>query len=75
MLKANVEYAIEKGALHPSHQDADETAQLMRAGIHGLISLHLAMKNDGKVPWKPLKKMVDQMIDVLLAGFSAGVKQ
>lgn len=74
MLKANVEYAIEKGAFHPDHHDPDTTAQLMWAGLHGLISLNLAMQQDGKVPWKPLKKMADLMMDVLLEGFRSGVK-
>ncbi|MFT3837068.1 MAG: TetR/AcrR family transcriptional regulator [Myxococcaceae bacterium] len=74
MLKQAVQHAIDKGALHADHQDADQTAQLMWAGIHGLISLQFAMQNDGKVPWKPLKKMVDLMMDVLLEGFRSGSK-
>ena len=70
MLKVNVQYAIDRGAFHADHHDADEAAQLMWSGLHGLISLHLAMQNDGKVPWKPLRKMAEQMMDLLLAGFS-----
>jgi hypothetical protein len=40
----------------------------MWAGVHGVISLHIAKCEDAWVEWRSLKKRSETMIDALLQG-------
>jgi AcrR family transcriptional regulator len=68
-LVATVTEAIAKGRLRPELKDPHVVAQAAWAGVHGVISLHLAKKDDPWIEWRPLKKtaalVVDSMIDGL----------
>ena len=69
-LVASVAEAIEKKRLLPALKDAELVAQLVWAGVHGVISLQMAKCNDPWISWRPLKKSAALAVDTLLAGLS-----
>ena len=60
--------AIGKGRLRRELKDPELVSQTMWAAVHGVISLEIAKKNDEWVDWAPLKKRIETMIDVVVAG-------
>jgi AcrR family transcriptional regulator len=56
------------GRLRKAKGDPHRTAQVLWAGLHGVIALHLDKGNDPWVPWRPLGEQAGTMIDVLLRG-------
>jgi hypothetical protein len=71
MLREAVRYAIDRGALAPVHQDPDLVAQLLWSSLHGLISLQSCLPDSSVVPWRPIRKSVDLLMNSLLAGLAA----
>jgi len=71
-LRATVEEAIKAGAFRDEFKDPDLVAQTLWAGVHGVISLQIAKSEDNWVPWRPLKKRVEVMIDTQLHGLLRG---
>jgi AcrR family transcriptional regulator len=67
-LVATVKEAIEKKRLLPSLKDAELVAQIVWAGVHGVISLQMAKCNDPWIDWKPLKKTAALAIDTMIKG-------
>lgn len=67
-LVATVADAIEKGLLKPHLKDAHLVAQAAWAGVHGVISLHLAKKDDPWVDWRPPKRTAALVVDSTIAG-------
>jgi AcrR family transcriptional regulator len=51
--------------------DVELIAQTVWAGVHGVISLHIATCNDGWVDWKPLDTRAAILIDSLVDGLTA----
>jgi AcrR family transcriptional regulator len=71
-LRATVQEAMKAGAFRDDLKDADLVAQTLWAGVHGVISLYIAKSEDNWVPWRPLKKRVEIMIDTQLHGLLKG---
>src|SRR5262245_27061768 len=70
-LKVGVELAMQAGRLRPELQDVELLAQTLWAGIHGVVSLHIAKcPTDDWVEWRPLEQRVEQMIDALMRGLT-----
>jgi len=69
-LVATVAEAIEKGLLRPELKDPNLVAQAAWAGVHGVISLHVAKGTDGWIDWKPLKKTVTLVVESFSRGIS-----
>lgn len=69
-LKATVAEAIEQKRLKPEYTDAELVSQTMWAGVHGVVSLSIAKECDPWVEWRPLKKRVGTMIDMLVDGLA-----
>jgi len=69
-LVATVAEAIEAGRLRPDLKDAHLVAQAAWAGVHGVVSLHLAKATDEWVDWKPLKRTVGLVVDSFTRGVS-----
>lgn len=69
-LVATVSEAIEKGLLLPELKDPHAVAQAAWAGVHGVISLHVAKANDSWVDWRPLKRTVALVVDSFTRGVS-----
>jgi AcrR family transcriptional regulator len=71
-LVATVAEAIAKGRLRSELKDPHVVAQAAWAGVHGVISLHLAKKDDPWVEWRPLKKTAALVVDSMIDGFRRG---
>lgn len=68
MLKDTVAAGIKARRYRAGLTDAELVAQTVWAGIHGVISLEIAKRNDDWVAWRSVRKRVDTMIDVLIQG-------
>ncbi len=62
--------AIESGRFRDEHSDVELVSQTVWAGVHGVIALNIAKQTDPWVDWRPLKKRIKSMIDVLIDGLS-----
>lgn len=71
-LKAIVVQAIAEKRFHPALTDDELIAQTVWAGVHGVVSLHIAKCNDDWVDWRPLEKRAEVMIDMLVNGLTHG---
>lgn len=71
-LERAVAEAIAKGLLRPELKDPHLVAQAAWAGVHGVISLHLAKEDDPWVDWRPLKKTAALVVDSMIEGFRKG---
>ena len=69
-LRSTVEQAINEKGLRPEHSDVELVSQTMWAGVHGVVSLSIAKECDPWVQWRPLKKRVTTMIDILIDGLA-----
>jgi AcrR family transcriptional regulator len=67
-LVATVAEAIARGRLRRELTDPHVVAQASWAGVHGVISLHLAKKDDPWVEWRPLKKTAALIVDSMIEG-------
>lgn len=67
-LKSVVAECIEAKRFRPEHQDVELMAQVIWAGIHGVVSLQIAKCNDDWVDWRPAEDRVRLMNDALLNG-------
>jgi AcrR family transcriptional regulator len=68
-LRATTAEAIASGHLRPELGDADLVSQMVWAGIHGVVSLHIAKRNDDWVDWRDTKKTAHALIEVMIRGF------
>jgi AcrR family transcriptional regulator len=67
-LRDTVAEGILTGRFRPEFSDAEELAQIMWSGVHGVISLHLAKDNDVWVDWRDTRATARTMIEVLIRG-------
>jgi AcrR family transcriptional regulator len=56
------------GRFRPEFQDVHELAQIHWAGIHGVVSLHLAKGSDEWITWRDARTTAEKMIEVLIRG-------
>ena len=71
-LRTTIAQAIEQGRLRPEHSNAELVAQTVWAGMHGVVSLHIAKGCEGGwIQWTPIEQriraMVEMIFDALLA--------
>ena len=69
-LVGTVAEAIEKGLLRPELKDPHLVAQAAWAGVHGVVSLHVAKGADPWLDWTPLKKTVTLVVESFSRGIS-----
>lgn len=69
-LAGTIAEAIAQGLLRPELKDPHIVAQAAWAGVHGVISLHVAKCNDPWVDWRPLKKTVALVVDAFTRGIA-----
>ena len=67
-LKWTVGEALAAGRLRPELTDLELVSQTIWAGVHGVVSLRIAKRNDPWIEWRSEKKSVQLMIDVQLHG-------
>ena len=73
-LKVSVSDAIQAGCIRHEYDDAELLAQTLWAGVHGVISLHIAKRNDAWVPWRSFKRRGEFMLDALMHGLLRNAK-
>jgi AcrR family transcriptional regulator len=62
---------IRTGRFRPEFADADQLAQLIWAGVHGIVSLHLNLGREPWFNWCPKEETALRLIDVTLRGLTA----
>jgi hypothetical protein len=67
-LRLTVEQGIRAGAYRDDLTNPDLVAQTLWAGVHGVISLQIAKKDDNWVSWCPIEDLGRVMLDGLLNG-------
>lgn len=67
-LKVSVQDALRAGCFRAELKDADLLAQTLWAGMHGVVSLHIAKHEDAWVEWRPMKRRADLMVEALILG-------
>ena len=72
LLLSQVRAAAEAGRLRDPDADPELVAQTLWAGIHGVVSLEIALHCDKWTAWRPLEERVRAMLTVLAQGLFAG---
>ncbi len=67
-LKRAVQQAIDAGCFREEVRDVEVVSQTLWAGVHGVISLHIAKGCDRWVEWRPLRDRAEMMLDITLRG-------
>jgi AcrR family transcriptional regulator len=67
-LKQIVEQAIREKRFRPGLDDVELLSQTIWAGMHGVVSLHIAKCNDTWVEWRGLEDRARMMLELLLNG-------
>lgn len=66
--------AAAAGRLRAEAADVSLAAQVIWAGVHGIVSLEIAKCHDKWVDWRPIAERAKLMIDVLIDGITFGPK-
>ena len=69
-LRATVSAAIAAGRLRAEFNDPDLVSQIVWAGTHGVVSLHIAKCKDAWVDWRDPLATAHAQIEVLIRGLS-----
>jgi|SRR6476646_886031 AcrR family transcriptional regulator len=67
-LMQTVHEGLAMGRFRDELKDADLIAQTLWAGVHGMISLHIAKCSDKWVDWRPAEERAQTMLDTILGG-------
>ena len=69
VLRATVAEGIAAGRFRPEFTDADELAQVLWAGVHGIVSLHVVKGGKGDhIAWRDPRETGRAMLDVMMRG-------
>ena len=69
-LTSTVADALRSQRLRRDLADAELIAQTVWAGVHGVVSLHIAKSHDPWVKWRAVKRRVDSMIEAMIRGMT-----
>ena len=67
-LKVVVRECIAAGRFRDEYADVDAVAQVLWAGVHGVVSLWIAKCKDDWVEWRPVRQIAEMTIDMQLRG-------
>lgn len=67
-LRASVEEALRRGLFRREFQDADQLAQILWGGLHGIVALHIIKADDDWIQWAEPRATARLAVDVLLRG-------
>jgi AcrR family transcriptional regulator len=70
-LRETVAEGIAAGRYRPELSDAEELAQIMWGGVHGIVSMHIAKGNDEWIQFRDPRATAWRIIDVQLRGVLA----
>lgn len=69
VLRSTVAEGIAAGRFRPEFTDADELAQVLWAGVHGIVSLHVVKGGKGDhIAWRDPRETGRAMLDVMMRG-------
>ena len=71
-LRATVAEAIAAGRMRPELTDADLVSQMVWAGTHGVVSLHISNCDDAWIAWHDARDTAHTLIEVMLRGLVRG---
>lgn len=67
-LRMIVADCIAQGKFRADLTDPDTVSQVLWAGVHGLVSLHVVMCEEAWVNWRPIRDLAATLIDTQLNG-------
>jgi AcrR family transcriptional regulator len=67
-LKVIVKQCIDAGRFRERFRDVDAVAQILWAGMHGIVSLQVAKGEENWVDWRPVRELARLTIDIQLNG-------
>ncbi len=67
-LRHAVDEAVKQGKIREAYADADLVAQVLWAGVHGVVSLQITHKHDPWISWRSLERRSRTMIECQLRG-------
>jgi AcrR family transcriptional regulator len=67
-LRAACREAIDRGLLLPEVTDADELAQILWGGVHGMISLRIVKSHESWIPWRDFHATALRAMRVMMRG-------
>lgn len=68
LLKTAVEEGVRTHRFRKDLESADGIAQTLLSGIHGVLAFHISAFRDPWLPWLPLEKRIDLMLETLIRG-------
>ena len=68
LLRVTLEEGITAGRFRPELDDPDQLAQVLWAGVHGIVSLHIAKVDAEWIDWRDARENARVMADVLIRG-------
>jgi hypothetical protein len=71
LLRQSAADGIRIGRFRPDFTDADQLAQVIWAGVHGIVSLYLNLGREPWFNWRPVEETALTLIDVILRGLTA----
>lgn len=71
LLRQAVADAIKARRFRKEFSDADQVAQLIWSGVHGIVSLYLNLGGEAWFNWRPVQETAHRLIDVTLRGLTA----
>ena len=69
-LRANIIECIAAGKFRPEYRDPEIVAQVLWSSIHGVTSLHIARHQDPWIPWRPVRKIAEEMLAITMRGLT-----
>ena len=70
-LKHTAAEAIASGRLRSEYKDPELLAQAAWASVHGVVSLHIAKRNDAWIDWRPPRRVARMLAEALFRGLLA----
>jgi AcrR family transcriptional regulator len=71
-LREMVAEGITAGRFRPGRDDAELLSQVVWAGLHGIVSLHIIMRRAPAIAWRPVRETAEVILDGLFEGLVNG---
>ncbi len=67
-LQLCIQEAISKKYFHPDFSDEELIVQTLWAGMHGIVSLHIAKGKDAWISWRSVEEISETMMNLMMRG-------
>jgi AcrR family transcriptional regulator len=68
LLQSIVREAIKEGCFRPDFSDEELVVQMLWAGMHGIVSMHIAKGRDVNISWKSVEEVSEAMMNAFMRG-------